>query len=1036
MNFNKIELDVIKYWQDIDLKNQLQQARKESPKWEFLDGPPFVNGTPHMGHLLVSSIKDTVARYMSQKGYDISYMIGFDCHGLPLEQEAEKKVGKVSPNDSIARLKEFNDSCRDIISSCSDVWYEQLGRLGRQFDKSQTYYTSDFKFMESLWWAFGKLWKDGLIYKSKKVMPYSPLCETPLSNFEASSNYVERTDLSVYVKFNIKNSDEKLLVWTTTPWSLYGNQGICVNPELDYNLVSMNTEKLWVAADIVPILFVGVLSDYEVLRTVKGSELINIEYNPILTTSDYTYKVYGDSYVKSDSGTGLVHLAPLFGSDDMRVMKNNGYTDDMLPESIINSKCHFTFEPYENKFVIDCNTDIVINLKKMGNALKSEKIKHSYPHCWRTDGPLIYLATDAWFMNIQQIIPELVKNNDMIEWVPSYVGKERFANWIKDSPDWCLSRNRVWGTPIPVWVSDQSGGDDDMICIETVAQLEELTGRQFTDLHLDNLCNVKFTKNGKLYTRTFGVLDCWFESGMAGLARYGYPDCIGKSYPVDFIAESLDQTRGWFYTLNVLSTALCHQPAFKKVIVSGLILAADGKKMSKRLQNYTSPDEIIKTYGADILRLYLIGSPAAKAESYCFKDTDLAEINRKILPYYHSHVFLQECLTLAMSQLETNSMNHFLHLPLETQHGCDLWILNKFNEFSNQVYKHMEKLELTYIPNLIYKFIDTLCNTYIKLSRERMKGLVVESLQTLYTVQKKFNLLLAPFMPHLAEHFNGMIANGMIANGMIANGMIANGMIANDMIANDSIHLIPINTNTLEVDRKLLDGFCCVNELIETVRNLRQQINKPNYFPINTVELYINDSSIANISEFSTIICKELNVKNLVIKPLELKSNTYIPNKANIGKIYKKEASKIVDMIEKGVVDGIDTSCYSMGVPQYMFQDFVNVIKSQFSYISENDTKQQAIVCMSTQFTEDNIVEAEINNIRRQINNMRKEMGLKIHNKVTITFENCEYWELIKGEYLEMLVNRLVADVKFQDTLEEYKEIITFNGKTLKVNIM
>jgi valyl-tRNA synthetase len=271
-------------------------------------------------------------------------------------------------------------------------------------------------------------------------------------------------------------------------------------------------------------------------------------------------------------------------------------------------------------------------------------------------------------------------------------------------------------------------------------------------------------------------------------------------------------------------------------------------------------------------------------------------------------------------------------------------------------------------------------------------------------------------MPHLAEHFNGMIVNGMIA-------------------ASDSIHLILINTSVLPVDKKLLDGFCCVNELIETVRNLRQQINKPNYFPINTVELYINNSSIADISEFSTIICKELNVKNLVIKPLELKSNTYISNKANIGKIYKKEASKIVDMIEKGIVDGIDTSCYSMGVPQYMFQDFVDVIKSQFSYISENETKQQAIVCMSTLFTEDNIVEAEINNIRRQINNMRKEMGLKIHNKVTITFENCEYWELIKMEYLEMLVNRLVADVKFQDTLEEYKEIVTFNGKILKVMI-
>lgn len=324
----------------------------------------------------------------------------------------------------------------------------------------------------------------------------------------------------------------------------------------------------------------------------------------------------------------------------------------------------------------------------------------------------------------------------------------------------------------------------------------------------------------------------------------------------------------------------------------------------------------------------------------------------------------------------------------------------------------MEKLELTYIPNLIYKFIDTLCNTYVKLSRERMKGLNIEALHTLYTVQKRFNVLLAPFMPHLAEYFNSMLPG-----------------------SNTSVHLMLINTTQQPVNRKLLDDFCCVNELIETVRNLRQQINKPNYFPVNSVELYINHS-IAAIDEFRDVVCKELNVKNLVIKPLELKSATFIPNKATIGKIYKKEASKIVEMIEKGNVDGIETSCYSMGVPQYMDNDITDTIKSQFSYISKDNTKEHAIVYMSTLFTEDNIMEAEINNIRRQINNLRKEMGLKIHNKVTIIFENNEYWKLIKNEYLEMLVNRLVADVKFQDTLEEYKEVTTFNGKTLRVIII
>ena len=362
MDFNKTELDIINYWDESQLHETLEETRKNCPKWEFLDGPPFVNGTPHHGHLLVSAIKDTMARYMSQKGYAISYQIGFDCHGLPLEQEAEKTIGKVSPYDSIEKLQVFNDKCREIISSCSEVCYQTLGRLGRQFNKSETYYTSDFKFMESLWWAFKNLWDQELIYRSKKVMPYSPQCETPLSNFEAGSNYQERTDVSVYVKFKVENSNESLLIWTTTPWSLFANQGICVNPELAYNLVCVNIgevqENLWVCSDIIESFFVGERSDYKVVKTVAGSELVGINYTPIFPLDNYSnYQVYSDSYVTNKTGTGLVHLAPLFGEDDMRVMKANGYQDSMLPEHLIDTQCKFTFDHdklnVKSRFVID-----------------------------------------------------------------------------------------------------------------------------------------------------------------------------------------------------------------------------------------------------------------------------------------------------------------------------------------------------------------------------------------------------------------------------------------------------------------------------------------------------------------------------------------------------------------------------------------------------------------------------------------------------------------------------------------------------------
>lgn len=1023
MDFNKTELDIIDYWKNSQLHTKLEESRKDCPKWEFLDGPPFVNGTPHHGHLLVSSIKDTMARYMSQKGYNISYQIGFDCHGLPLEQEAEKTVGKVSPGDPIEKLVIFNDKCREIISSCSEVWYEVLGRLGRQFNKSETYYTADFKFMESLWWAFKQMWDQGLIYRSKKVMPYSPKCETPLSNFEAGSNYQERTDVSVYVKFKLENSDSSLLVWTTTPWSLFANQGVCINPELSYSLVSNTVggvqDKLWVCTDMVETFFVGERSDYIVCQTVKGTELIGLKYQPIFPLDNYLdYRVHGDNYVSNKTGTGLVHLAPLFGEDDMRVMKLNGYVDTMLPEYLIDTQCRFTFTHDKinlmGKFVIDTSTDIVVYLKTNNHAIKSEKIKHQYPHCWRTDFPLIYLATDAWFLNVQKIIPELIANNKKIQWSPEYVGSERFANWIANSPDWCLSRNRVWGTPIPVWTNEHG----DTMCIGSAQELENLTGCKYTDLHLDKIGNIEFTNELGTWKRTFGILDCWFESGMAGLSRFGFPECLGKSYPVDFIAESLDQTRGWFYTLNVLSTALNHSPAFKQVIVSGLILAEDGKKMSKRLGNYTSPSKLIETYGVDVFRLYLIGSPAAKAEPFCFKDNDLVDITRKILPYLHAHSMLSECTTYAKSIFGSID---WLGVT-KSSNPLDLWIENKYVEFAQSVYTHMEKLEMTQVPILIYRFIGNLCNGFVKLSRDRMKGLNTEtdckeSLSTLYMILTQFNVLLAPFMPHLSESFNMLIYN-----------------LGNNSEQYHSVHLKTIDINTIlntKLDDNVLNGFYSIIELLETVRNLRQQANKPIYYPLNFLELY-TDSQM--VSDYSNVICKELNIKTLKVYSTDLLEKKYKANKGILGKVFKKDAGKYVNMIESGNItwDGCSDEYYTF---DYIVCEKPSMLDTKFTYLNKDGKQYQSVVYLdvSTSTTNDN--EAEINNIRRQINSLRKTMGLKMFNKVEIVFESNEYWNSLESESLELLMTRLIATIRFTEKITNGNQIETFNGKTLNVII-
>jgi len=972
MDFAEAEKSVRQFWKRERIQEKVKDSRKNGKQWEFLDGPPFVNGTPHHGHLLVSTIKDTMARYHSQKGYQMSYQIGFDCHGLPLEQEAEKTVGKVGPNDSVEQIKRFTDRCRELIGNCSEVWYDVLGQLGRQFEKDQTYFTSSPEYMKELWKAFHVLWSKDLIYLSKKVMPYSPLCQTPLSNFEANSNYKERTDLSAYVRFLRTGTREWFLCWTTTPWSLLGNQGICVNPDLIYSLVEVEGERYWVSVDTIYHVFPN--KAVIEIRKCVGKELEGLEYEPIFQNlSNKSYRVYIDTYVKNDTGTGLVHLAPLFGEEDYRVMKVSP-TD--LPHHIVDSGVRFTMDvegvSLKGKFVMDTSLDLVIYLKRTGHVIRSEKITHSYPYCWRTDHPLVYLACDAWFMKIQPLIPEILEHNATITWFPRYVGTERFANWIGSAPDWCISRNRVWGTPIPVWTSPSGKS----ICIETAEELEKLTGKTITDLHLDHIGGIEFHLDGEHYKRTFGVLDCWFESGLAPLGR-----------EIEFIAESLDQTRGWFYTLSVLSTALYHRPAFKQVIVSGLILAEDGKKMSKRLGNYTNPVDIMNGYGSDVLRLYLLGCSATKAEPFCFRDKDLVDISRKLIPYANAIRLFNDSLVVYGENIKADL------LEPSRGHPLDAWIYDVFCILRNKVYEHLEKLELTPIPVLFYTFIQVLCNTYIKLSRDRLKSHVSPldaqtSLEMLYYLLDQTNLLLVPFAPHLAEYFHRELHPDA-----------------------DSIHLRMISNNQRIVTQKdTEERMDCLEEVIESVRKMRISLNLPMAYPLDNLIVY---SATRNVMTFREVLLKELNIKTITWRSFSELQKRYKPVRSVVGKVYKARAGEVMKQIESGNVDDLQHDTYI----------FDYIVESREGYL--NATTDKTIMYLTDHLKEENKREAQMNLVRRQINVIRKQMELKMYDRVHIEIQRDEFWNGVDHQLWEVFQTQLGGDVILVDKVNTPHQIGT-----------
>eukprot|EP00258_Populus_trichocarpa_P028597 XP_024444616.1 isoleucine--tRNA ligase, cytoplasmic isoform X3 [Populus trichocarpa] len=895
-SFPTQEEKILSFWSEIKAFETQLERTKDLPEYIFYDGPPFATGLPHYGHILAGTIKDIVTRYQTMTGHHVTRRFGWDCHGLPVEAEIDKKLG-IKRRDEVLKLgiDKYNEECRGIVTRYVGEWEKVVVRVGRWIDFKNDYKTMDLKFMESVWWVFSKLFEKGLVYKGFKVMPYSTGCKTVLSNFEVQQNYKDVPDPEIMVTFPIVDDPHNaaFVAWTTTPWTLPSNLALCVNGNFDYIKVrNKYTGKVYVVAECrlsaLPVekpkstangpaggsktsnsktksgKAENLMDSYDLLEKVKGNELVNKKYEPLfnyfMEFSDTAFRVVADDYVTDDSGTGIVHCAPAFGEEDYRVcIGNQILSKENLIVAVDDDGCFIEkITDFGGRYVKDADKDIIEAVKAKGRLVKSGSFMHSYPFCWRSDTPLIYRAVPSWFIRVEEIKEQLLESNKQTYWVPDYVKEKRFHNWLENARDWAVSRSRFWGTPLPVWMSDDG---EEVIVMDSIAKLEKLSGVKVFDLHRHNIDHITIPSSRgpefDVLRRVEDVFDCWFESGSMPYAYIHYPfenvELFEKNFPGHFVAEGLDQTRGWFYTLMVLSTALFGKPAFRNLICNGLVLAEDGKKMSKSLKNYPSPMEVINDYGADALRLYLINSPVVRAETLRFKKEGVFSVVKDVfLPWYNAYRFLVQ----NAKRLEVEGLAPFTPIDAGTLQNSsnvlDQWINSATQSLVHFVHQEMNAYRLYTVVPYLLKFLDNLTNIYVRFNRKRLKGRTGEedcrtALSTLYNVLLISCKVMAPFTPFFSE---GLYQNMR---------RVCTG-------SEESIHYCSFPQVEGERNERIEQSVARMMTIIDLARNIRERHNKPLKSPLREMIVVHPDVDFLDdiAGKLKEYVLEELNVRSLI----------------------------------------------------------------------------------------------------------------------------------------------------------------------------
>ncbi|MFH1631812.1 MAG: isoleucine--tRNA ligase [bacterium] len=853
------EHDVLAFWDEHECFKKSVEARPKGKPYVFYDGPPFATGLPHYGHIVASVMKDVVPRFWTMKGHRVERVWGWDCHGLPIENIVEKKFDLGSRQDiEKFGIDKFNNSCHKEVMTYAEEWKSVIRRLGRWIDMENAYKTMDVEFMESVWWVFRSLWDKDMIYEGRKAMHICPRCETVLSNFEVTQGYLDVTDISVFPTFEITSGDFKgmhAVAWTTTPWTLPGNVLLAVKPDLTYAIVECEGKTYITAKKLMDEAFEG--KEREVKKTIKGSDLVGATYEPLFPFfKDHAggFRIVAADFVTTEDGTGIVHIAPGFGEDDMAL----GRTEEV--ESIVHVKMNGRFVPEvadpltldgydvkdrmvkekENPQAVDI--EILKYLAHEGKLLRKGKVTHSYPHCWRCDTPLLNYSASSWFMRVTDIKDKLVSTNREIHWVPEHIKLGRFGKCLEGARDWAISRSRYWGAPLPVWRSE----DGDLICVGSREELEKLSGQKIDDLHKHVIDKIVIKKDGKEYRRIPEVLDCWFESGSMPYAQLHYPfeneHKFEQGFPAEFIAEGQDQTRGWFYTLHVLSNALFQMPAFKNVIVNGIVLAEDGKKMSKRLQNYPDPMEVMEKHGSDAVRYYLMSSPVVRAENIRFTEKEVEEVSKKFIN------ILQNVLSFYQIYAE-----HDDGRAPKLKNVLDKWIVSRLNETLEAETKAMEAYDIQAAARVLQPFVTDLSTWYIRRSRDRMKvegGDKLEALATMRVVLDTFAKMIAPFMPFLGEIVYQGVDGGFLGK---------KGRV--------SVHLEDW-PEAGEIDKDALDEMGQARAVVSRALEIREEAGRAVRQPLETMTISVPSGKIS--AEYQKVILDEVNIKSASVSKGDL----------------------------------------------------------------------------------------------------------------------------------------------------------------------